>query len=263
MMKIVAEAKTPEDFRAHYLDVRRKAHEHKLERNQKFIDSIRKADESPEALHDLFDLLVPSSGPSKYKGGELVRAMMRILYRDYNDGDVFYRGYGVETCADAAAFISEKIPATFSIFEDTAQMMLEDDAYTRKMQQVADFVVDKVTSNAAESAEPNTEDFQQYDGEEWLEENGLLAMYELTVDYPEEIIAHLEAGNIDARDIEEMISDNCSNSDDLDVTAHEEYAEVNNLSYEDYELLEDYCNRWMQQWAEELTDEYGDPEEEE
>lgn len=52
-----------------------------------------------------FKKLVSSSGKCKTKEGEMVRAMMKICYRYFNDGDFFWRGYGIETAGPAAYFL--------------------------------------------------------------------------------------------------------------------------------------------------------------
>lgn len=53
----------------------------------------------------LWDKLVPSSGPSKFVEGEMLRAMNRLVYRWYNDGDKFFEGYGTETAGPAHSFL--------------------------------------------------------------------------------------------------------------------------------------------------------------
>ena len=49
----------------------------------------------------LFDKLVPGSGASDTVEGEMIRAINRLIYRFYNDGDFFYQGYGAETAGPA------------------------------------------------------------------------------------------------------------------------------------------------------------------
>ena len=48
--------------------------------------------------HALFKELVPISGKADSLAGEIVRAISRIGYRFYNDGDQLGIGYGKETC---------------------------------------------------------------------------------------------------------------------------------------------------------------------
>lgn len=60
---------------------------------------------SEKKIERLFDLFVPRSGACETLGGEIVRAVSRIVYRWFNDGDVFYTGYGIETCARDAGYL--------------------------------------------------------------------------------------------------------------------------------------------------------------
>lgn len=55
----------------------------------------------------LFDQYVPARGHADTLGGELIRAVNKIVYRYYNDGDRVGIGYGNETCNPAARFIEE------------------------------------------------------------------------------------------------------------------------------------------------------------
>lgn len=54
-----------------------------------------------ERINKLFKELVPETGKADSLAGELVRAMSRIGYRFYNDGDQLGIGYGKETCNPA------------------------------------------------------------------------------------------------------------------------------------------------------------------
>ena len=63
----------------------------------------------------LFDKLVPGSGNSDTIEGEMLRAINRIVYRFYNDGDFFYRGYGAETAGPAHSFLINSNAIPFDI----------------------------------------------------------------------------------------------------------------------------------------------------
>ena len=54
------------------------------------------------------DRLMPASGKAETVAGEIIRAVDRIWYRWYNDGDKINVGYGKETCNGTARFL-EKI----------------------------------------------------------------------------------------------------------------------------------------------------------
>ena len=53
----------------------------------------------------LFDKLVPGQGSADTVEGEMLRAINRIVYRYYNDGDEYLTGYGTETVGPAHAFL--------------------------------------------------------------------------------------------------------------------------------------------------------------
>ncbi|MCD7902663.1 MAG: hypothetical protein LUF91_02635 [Oscillospiraceae bacterium] len=58
-----------------------------------------------ERINALFEELVPPSGKADTVAGEIIRAVTRIGYRNYNDGDHIGVGYGRQTCNPAARFL--------------------------------------------------------------------------------------------------------------------------------------------------------------
>lgn len=72
-----------------------------------------KFDQHPEQkaidakLQEFFEKYVPDSGAAETVGGEIVRAMNRIGYRYYNDGDMCRVGYGRETVNPACRYLTE------------------------------------------------------------------------------------------------------------------------------------------------------------
>ena len=56
-------------------------------------------------IEELFKKYVPSSGDCSTHGGECIRAINRIAYRYYNDGDLFHTGYGSEMAGEPASFL--------------------------------------------------------------------------------------------------------------------------------------------------------------
>lgn len=57
-------------------------------------------------LDKLYDELVPDQGKADTIAGELVRAMSRLNYRFYNDGDRVGQGYGKETCNSSMRYLT-------------------------------------------------------------------------------------------------------------------------------------------------------------
>ena len=58
-----------------------------------------------EKLDALFEELVPPMGKADSLAGEIIRAVSRIGYRFFNDGDQLGIGYGKETCNPAGRFL--------------------------------------------------------------------------------------------------------------------------------------------------------------
>ena len=59
-------------------------------------------------LSELFRELVPGEGQANTFGGEVVRAVNRIVYRYLNDGDMIGQGYGRETVNPPVRFLLNK-----------------------------------------------------------------------------------------------------------------------------------------------------------
>lgn len=63
----------------------------------------------PKNLEDrndvLYEKLVPGAGHADTLEGEMLRAINKIIYRYYNDGDYYHKDYGTETAGPAHAFL--------------------------------------------------------------------------------------------------------------------------------------------------------------
>lgn len=56
-------------------------------------------------IEALYEELVPSMGKADTEAGEILRALGRIRYRYYNDGDMIGLDYGNETCNAPARYL--------------------------------------------------------------------------------------------------------------------------------------------------------------
>lgn len=68
-----------------------------------------KQEEVEKKLTELHDSLVPASGMADTIEGELVRAINKIWYRYFNDGDFFFKGYGLETVAPSMNYLTDSV----------------------------------------------------------------------------------------------------------------------------------------------------------
>ena len=95
-----------------------------MSKTQKIISANPTAT-AQEILDLLFDELVPSTGKSENLAGEIARAVNRIAYRFYNDGDMLMVGYGRETVNPAGRFL--KANGNRAIVEGVERLWREDD----------------------------------------------------------------------------------------------------------------------------------------
>ena len=95
-------------------------------------------------ISKLFDELVPSFGQAESLAGELIRAMSRISYRFYNDGDQVGIGYGKETCNPAARFLMAKGNKKVSCLASAIWGVYDESAYEDCLDVLAGAVADYV-----------------------------------------------------------------------------------------------------------------------
>ncbi|MBO6267353.1 MAG: hypothetical protein J6M06_03885 [Synergistaceae bacterium] len=75
-------------------------------------------------IEALFEELVPASGAASTVAGEITRAINRICYRCFNDGDHLGVGYGRETCNPAGRYLAAKC-------DGKVAAMIKDDVFER------------------------------------------------------------------------------------------------------------------------------------
>lgn len=262
IMKTNIMAAKGDDVRERYAQRRANAKEKKAAAQSDLMRDIRNAESSDDPIEELFELLVPSSGPSQYVGGEIVRAMMRIMYRDLNDGDVFYEGYGIETCADAVAFLCDKFPDLETMFEKIAQRTYQDDNYTNAIKEIADVVAKKIIANPQKFVGINKEDYLKYDGQSFLEEREWIPEYDIDVTMPDNVYYHLEEGDVDDRDLQELIEswDLFYRLDEATVNIENGYVYFEHLNRESYDEIEEFGYRWLEEIGRDWDDEFGSEE---
>jgi len=102
------------------------------------------------------DRLMPPSGKAETVAGEIIRAVDRIWYRWFNDGDKINVGYGRETCNGTARFLEEVRGTDFPA--EVWNGSLDDDEYTEFAEGLVDEMFAHLKAHPELEATPNTDD---------------------------------------------------------------------------------------------------------
>lgn len=115
-----------------------------------------------ERINKLFEELVPPTGKCESKAGEIIRAISKINYRFFNDGDRIGVDYGNETCNAPARYLCEN---TYDEIEGLiADIWGEwnEDTYEIRLDRLNELVADYVENNPQLRNE-ETDDMLEYD----------------------------------------------------------------------------------------------------
>lgn len=100
------------------------------EKNKDLFAIIDSNESAKDILEKIFDEYVPASGKSDIVAVELARAYAKISGRWYNDGDVLFIGYGIETCGRPFNYIAYTLDSdVFSIVDNFSKEM-SNNSYT-------------------------------------------------------------------------------------------------------------------------------------
>lgn len=157
-----AKDKEVADAAAQELADRSAALKAKAEEATSELNSFTDWEDQLDAVHST---LVPNQGKADSLGGELVRAVMRIIYRDRNDGDKFFEGYGLETCGASAQFLSNYgfDMQINHIVDQAGRYADDDDAYSEAVNQLGKLVIDRLIREPELMTTPNDEDSRETD----------------------------------------------------------------------------------------------------
>ena len=102
-----------------------------------------------------------------------------------------------------------------------------------------------------------------FNGKKFIEDREWEPKYDFDCDTPESVYKHLQAGNISERDFQWEVEswDNVRDADRVEVG--EDYVSIYGLKRDDYDMVEEYLADWLEDYGQQLNDEYGEPEEEE
>lgn len=122
----------------------------------------------------LYNKHVPASGTAPTVGGEILRAMARIIFRFYNDGDMVGIGYGNETCNSSDRYLLKTVPEY-----QTLDGIMFEDKYEKAMNKnhriCFKFLQDKPEvfkqENTDDSRTPSEEDYRrEHEEENWYDD---------------------------------------------------------------------------------------------
>ena len=114
----------------------------------------------------LYDKLVAGSGKSDTVEGEMLRAINRIVYRYYNDGDEYNTGYGIETAGPAHSFL---VNANHPLRSLVSTLFKNGTNYEQTIKDVLDAILDHIESRQGKYTS-NSEDMFDYEPEFEFEE---------------------------------------------------------------------------------------------
>jgi len=213
-------------------------------------------------LEYLFNALVPSSGKCENVGGELVRAINRLLYRSWNDGDVFYSGYGKETCASSAEYIIDKVieysgsDKILDKFTVIAQKELEDEEYDAALYDIAKYLLDFLQDHMEVFGEPVTESdgSRDYSGEYSVAE--MAPEYSYDVDTSGDLERYIENGCVSWDDVYYFLEDLARQYGGTVHQRARDWFEIDDLDKEEYQSWDSEYFNDLERWLDDLEREY-------
>lgn len=110
----------------------------------------------------LYDKLVAGSGKSETVEGEILRAINRIIYRYYNDGDKYFQGYGTETAGPAHSFL---VNANHPLKSAMVKIFGDGTNYEQTIKDALDIILDYIESRQGKYTPNNVGDMFDYEPE--------------------------------------------------------------------------------------------------
>lgn len=235
-----------------------------------------------KSYDDVFELLVPGSGKADTVAGELWRAIARLEYRFFNDGDKFYEGYGRETCGSSAVYLFEEFDDLF--YDYLVDMVGAGDSdYERCIEQMKDEAFNYLKSSPEFFGTPNEHDSRsskEYDIDK-VDDFDEPRDYEYSVnvrnyynddldiylwDYlANEIIDSFDFIDRLKEDVDAELRGNSEFEVDTPWGHYDEEYTITNLTKDEFDTLDNFLDRqdYFDSYIEELYNEYGDPNDKE
>ena len=146
----------------------------------------------------LYDKLVPGQGDAETVEGEMLRAINRIIYRYYNDGDEYFTGYGIETAGPAHSFL---VNANHPLRSTMKKIFGDGTNYDQTIKDALVAILDYIESKEGkytkntfgdmldyepEFEEEDDYDYDDYDDDEYYQESKISLAESLLDDIKEE-----------------------------------------------------------------------------
>ena len=201
-------------------------------------------------------------------GGNILAACNKIIYRFYNDGDFFYKGYGKEVLSGPVMYILNHVEDLEDVFTeavrdcDNSGKSIENKKYEKHLNIIKDAVVDTLLNE-------NKYLFGEVSVEKYFETPADVEYFddyryknEFTVEFPDSVQEYVDADIIDWDHAKDMLQRMC---DALNIDSRKVYHVygsefcIEDLVDEDYELIEKELDDWIEGYIDDLKYDYGDP----
>lgn len=221
-------------------------------------------------------VLVPESGKADTVAGEIVRAIARIEYRYFNDGDLFNQGYGRETAGSSAVYLYWL--EDFEGFQDTLIEMTDKDDYSKGIEELKETALDYLKSHPElfatenKSDSRNDKDFPISEVTDFEEPRDYEYEIYLSDYYKDDIELkdYLDNGFIDSwdfidnyleNDIESELGSDSEFKIDTPWSHYDITYTITNLTKEEFNTLKDCLDNsdYFESAIDELYDKFGDP----
>lgn len=123
---------------------------------------LMKAMTTEDKINALFEELVPPSGKAETVAGEIIRAICRIGYRNFNDGDHLGIGYGRETCNPAGRYLAAKCSPEIARLVQDAWGIYDDTMYDKKLAALEEAVLAYVEGHPELRQQENVDELWDY-----------------------------------------------------------------------------------------------------
>lgn len=216
-------------------------------------------------IESWFDVLVPASGKADTVAGEAIRAMMRILYRYYNDGDMFYEGYGLETAGPSMEYLMDcgYFNLDWEELEDKLANFVGDEArYEKFIKTLSRDLLEYLEEHQELLATENKYDSGNYTTET-LER--IQPKYDYEIYASDDVANLLDNHIIDAWDCINYLEDleyNDSRLRDIEIDRpwdhYSKQFNISGLTKEQYDIIDDMFSRDPDRFWEDFVQDYTD-----